>query len=593
MVAWVSDVSDGNTCPEVITRTYSVTEACGNSINVTQTITIDDTTNPTASNPAPVTVQCASAVPVPNITVVTDEADNCTAAPVVAFVSDVSNGATCPEVITRTYSVTDACGNSINVTQTITIDDTTNPTASNPAPVTVQCTSAVPVPNITVVTDEADNCTAAPVVAWVSDVSDGNTCPEVITRTYSVTDACGNSINVTQTITIDDTTVPVITGCPSDITVSNDAGDCTAVVNWALPVANDNCGILSFVSSHNPGDSFPIGSTTVTYTATDNCGNVTTCVFDIIVNDTEIPTVNCPIDITVNNQIGLCGAIVNFVAPIGSDNCPGAVTTQTSGMVSGALYPVGITVNTYEVEDAYGNINTCSFNITVVDAEDPHIVCPGNLSVTGVCSTIVTYVTPIGTDNCPGAVTIQTAGLPSGAIFPVGLTTNSFLVTDAAGRTTTCTFTVEVIDDVDPVIVCPGNINVNNDSGTCGAVVNYVAPVGTDNCPGPVTTQIAGLPGGSIFPIGTTTNTFLVTDGSGNTAQCSFNVKVSDNEDPTISCPANIVVNNDPGVCGAVVNFAAVVGSDNCPWSHYNSSTWTSKWISFSCRNNNKYIYSY
>jgi len=58
------------------------------------------------------------------------------------------------------------------------------------------------------VTDEADNCTAAPVVVFVSDVSDGNTCPEVITRTYSVTDDCGNTINVTQTITVNDITNP-------------------------------------------------------------------------------------------------------------------------------------------------------------------------------------------------------------------------------------------------------------------------------------------------------------------------------------------------------------------------------------------------
>ena len=55
VVAFVSDVSDGDTCPEIITRTYSVTDACLNQILVTQTITIDDNINPTASNPAPVT----------------------------------------------------------------------------------------------------------------------------------------------------------------------------------------------------------------------------------------------------------------------------------------------------------------------------------------------------------------------------------------------------------------------------------------------------------------------------------------------------------------------------------------------------------
>ena len=102
MVAFVSDVSDGNTCPEVITRTYSITDDCGNTITVTQTITVDDTTNPTASNPAPVTVECIGDVPAADITVVTDEADNCTVNPMVAFVSDVSDGNTCPEVITRT-----------------------------------------------------------------------------------------------------------------------------------------------------------------------------------------------------------------------------------------------------------------------------------------------------------------------------------------------------------------------------------------------------------------------------------------------------------------------------------------------------------
>jgi hypothetical protein len=71
-------LSDGNTCPETITRTYSVTDECGNSINVTQTITVGDVTDPTASNPAPINVECSASVPAPDVTVVTDEADNCT-----------------------------------------------------------------------------------------------------------------------------------------------------------------------------------------------------------------------------------------------------------------------------------------------------------------------------------------------------------------------------------------------------------------------------------------------------------------------------------------------------------------------------------
>ena len=89
----------------------------------------------------------------------------------------------------------------------ITYDDNVLPTASNPAPLNVECISAAPI-DPTVVIDEADNCTVFPVVAFVSDVSDGGLCPEIVTRTYSVTDSCGNAINVTQTITIQDITPP-------------------------------------------------------------------------------------------------------------------------------------------------------------------------------------------------------------------------------------------------------------------------------------------------------------------------------------------------------------------------------------------------
>ncbi|MFI1770150.1 HYR domain-containing protein, partial [Thalassobellus citreus] len=128
-------------------------------------------------------------------------------------------------------------------------------------------------------------------------------------------------------------------------------------------------------------------------------------------------------------------------------------------------------------------------------------------------------------------VTTQIAGLASGSLFPVGTTTNTFRVTDAAGNTAECSFDVTITDNEDPEIVCPGDIPQNVDAGADGAVVNYTTPVGTDNSTGAVTTQIAGLASGSLFPVGTTTNTFRVTDAAGNTAECSFDVTITDNED--------------------------------------------------------------
>src|SRR5207244_3249363 len=117
-------------------------------------------------------------------------------------------------------------------------------------------------------------------------------------------------------------------------------------------------------------------------------------------------------------------------------------------------------------------------------------------------------------------------------------TTNVFLVTDAAGNTATCSFTVTVNDSEPPVIACPTNIVANVDASLCSAVVTYSAPVGTDSCAGAVTTQTGGLASGSAFPVGVTTNVFLVTDAAGNTATCSFTVTVNDSEPPAISCPS-------------------------------------------------------
>ncbi|GAL80684.1 agarase [Algibacter lectus] len=82
------------------------------------------------------------------------------------------------------------------------------------------------------------------------------------------------------------------------------------------------------------------------------------------------------------------------------------------------------------------------------------------------------------------------------------------------------------IDTTNPTITCESSISVFIDAGKNDAIVNYTAPVGTDNVLGAVTAQTAGLASGSSFPIGTTTNTFVTTDKAGNTASCSFDVVV-------------------------------------------------------------------
>src|SRR5437660_2031822 len=156
----------------------------------------------------------------------------------------------------------------------------------------------------------------------------------------------------------------------------------------------------------------------------------------------------------------------------------------------------------FVVSDAAGNTAACSFTVTVLDNQAPVIVCPANITQntdTNACGAIVSYTAPVGTDSCPGSSTVQPSLLDALPIFPLGVTTNTFVVSDAAGNTATCSFTVTVLDNQAPVIVCPADITQNTDTNPFDAIDIYTAPVVTDSCPGSSTVQTAGLASGSFF----------------------------------------------------------------------------------------------
>jgi gliding motility-associated-like protein len=363
---WVGDVSDGNTCPETITRTFSITDDCGNQTLVNQLIIVNDIIAPTASNPAPVNVECILDVPAANITVVTNEADNCTAVPTVAWVSDVSDNGTCPETITRTYSVTDDCGNQTLVTQTIIVNDVTNPTASNPSAITVVSAAAVPLPDPTVVIDEADNCTTNPIVAWVSDVSNGNVCNnEQITRTYSVTDDCGNSIIVTQLITITAIYPTISAGvdqtvCENEsVTLSATYSPSATVISWTAPVVDG----VSFTPQ--------VGTNTYTLTA-NNYGCIATDNLTIVVN--PIPAVSFTPDVTEGCEPLSVFFTNTSTSGLALTNC---VWTMGDGTVLNGCGDINYTYNNPGIftvgltsTDANGCTNSISYpNLIFVDQQ--------------------------------------------------------------------------------------------------------------------------------------------------------------------------------------------------------------------------------
>ncbi len=187
---------------------------------------------------------------------------------------------------------------------------------------------------------------------------------------------------------------------------------------------------------------------------------------EVIINaipDTEDPTFGSVADINVNTDINICGAVVTFSAPTATDNCEGTVVTLNEGsLASGSEFPVGTTTVTYTATDAAGNTTSVSFNVIVTDNQDPTITCPANVNQStdaGESFAIVTFEDATATDNCEVTVE-QTSGLTSGSEFPIGVSTVEFTATDASGNTTTCSFTITVIENTPPAPPAPPTVTV-------------------------------------------------------------------------------------------------------------------------------------
>lgn len=538
------------------TVTWTFTDAAGNSTTSNQIVVVDNNLPLTPPVLPVIYGECSATVPYPDLT------SGC---------SGTITGTTSDPLYydqQGTYTVTwnfdDGMGNTVNANQTVIVDDTTA-AVPNPIPnVLTECSVTLPIPIA------IDNCvdTIYGTTTFPTTYSSQGT----FTLTWTFDDGNGNPINVNQTVIIADTTDPSLSNCPANISVSNDNGDCGAIVSWTPPTAVDNCSGFTVTSSHNPGDFFNLGTTTVTYTLTDAGGNTTTCTFDVEVTDNEAPVIiACPADTSVSTDPLICGAVVNWTVPNASDNCPGVIMTATHN--SGDLFPTGTTTVTYTATDAAGNTATCSFDVTVNDTEAPVFTnCPSDITVNndpGVCGAIVNWTAPTATDNC-SAVTLVSNYNP-GDLFPTGTTVVTYTATDAIGNSFTCSFDVTVNDVEAPVISGLSDLSV------CEGNAPSWTEVITDNCPG--VTYTSNYTSGTTFPLGNTTVTYTATDASGNQTTVSFVVNVYP------SGSVNVTVSPSASFCvGEEVNLQVTNASAGATysWSFNNTQLGTGSTYQFS-----------
>jgi uncharacterized repeat protein (TIGR01451 family) len=314
-----------------------------------------------------------------------------------------------------------------------------------------------------------------------------------------------------------DVVPPTIT-VPGDITQSNDPGLATAAVTFTT-VATDNYPGTTVACNPPSGTAFPLGATTVTCTATDTSGNTDSDSFEVTVNDTEPPSITVPADVTKSTDPGLATAVVTY-APTAADNAPGV--TVACVPPPGTAFAIGTTSVTCTATDTAGNTDSDSFDVTVVDTEPPSLTVPADITQStdpGLATAAVTY-SATASDNVPGVA--KACAPPSGTAFPLGTTGVTCTATDVAGNTTSKSFNVTVVDNEPPSLTVPANMTVNATS-PAGAVVTYAVSA-SDNAPG--VTVACVPPSGATFAISTTTVNCTATDGAGNTASKSFQVKV-------------------------------------------------------------------
>ncbi|MCK5759443.1 MAG: T9SS type A sorting domain-containing protein, partial [Clostridiales bacterium] len=269
-VTHVGDLSDGNTCPEIISRTYRARDEDDNSVDCIQLITIYDNTPPVISCPGPISVGSIEEIPVVDVSLVS-ATDNCSNSLTITHVSDSYDEDNCSGIMTRVYMATDDCGNSTICTQLITVNDINPPIIICPADIEVSCHSDIPPVDISSVA-AADNCGNI-VVSHIEDVSDGQTCPETILRVYSATDESGNYVECTHSITVMDNIAPILVDIPEDITVS-----CNNIPEPDVVTATDNCTAdeminIEFIELANSVEDCK-GAIVRQWIATDACGNI-------------------------------------------------------------------------------------------------------------------------------------------------------------------------------------------------------------------------------------------------------------------------------------------------------------------------------
>ena len=536
------------------TATCSKTDSGGLTTTASATYSIVDTTPPAISVVPDITAEATSAAgavvtyAAPTATDAVDGSRSVSCQP--ASGSTFALGAT-----TVTCTSSDTVPNTATSSFTVRVVDTTAPAVTVPADTTLDATSAAGAAYSFSATasDSVDG-----VLATTCTPASGGTFGFGTTKvTCSATDTAGHTGSASFNVTVQDVTAPTVTAQgPAPVEATGPSG---ATVTWAAPTASDDVdGDLLVACDRTSGETFPVGDTTVTCTATDGHGNVGSATFAVRVTDTTPPAVTVPSDITAE-ATSPNGAVVAYTASA-TDLVDGTVAVRCSPP-SGTQFGLDETTTVQcAATDAHGNDASASFTVSVVDTTRPELPELGDVTAeaTSAAGAVVTYGVGPAADIVDGDVTV-TCEPASGTTFGLGDTTVTCSATDAHDNTATGTFTVRVEDTTAPVFD-PFSVGPTEATGPDGALVTYTLPTASDTVDPSVDVDCTPA-SGTRFGLGATEVTCTAVDDSGNRATVAFAVNVVDTTGPTVPTVATQPV-EATGPDGAVFTWDPLTAED-------------------------------
>ena len=320
---------------------------------------------------------------------------------------------------------------------------------------------------------------------------------------------------------VPDTTKPIIS-TPADLVI--EATGSLTTVDLGEAMAMDESGIQLIIN--NAPTLFPLGSSTIIWTAIDNNGNSAFATQQVDVVDTTPPTISSISDIIVEAVVPYDN-IIELQAPSASDIL--GVDSITNDAPE--FFPIGETIVAWTATDVSGNTASVEQKITIFDTMYPVLQIPGDIVVeaTSLDQNEVYLGEATATDN--GEIASVTNNAPD--VFPLGETIVTWTALDSSNNFSSLTQLVTVIDTTAPEISSPVDMTLEATSVDAN-IVNLDSPTVSD-----IQDFIIYVIAPDVFPVGETTVTWTAVDTSGNSASATQIVTIVDTTSPELTMPVS------------------------------------------------------